>query len=190
MPAGSHTMTQFPTHLPTQFPTGIRTAQAIGLTGAAYLAGNIAAYSFASIPALQTAQAVYSAPASLLAKQWRDMYNAGKTQNPPIAALSAAAFAYLAYAIHSGKGAAATHAVLAPKYAVELYAAAAALTAGIVPWTLAVMRGTNKALQGVADEEGKSDDGEVKELLKRWSVLNAIRGALPLLGAVAGFLAL
>ncbi|KAL4986264.1 hypothetical protein BDW68DRAFT_131156 [Aspergillus falconensis] len=173
-----------------QFPTPIRLAQAAGLTGAAYLAGNIFAYSFATIPALQSSQSKHNAPASLLAKQWSELYARGKAQNPPIAAITAAAFAYLAWSVHSGKSA--TLEVLAPRNAVYLYSAAAALTVGIVPWTLIAMVKTNNALHERAKEAfvvtEKTGD-EVKQLLARWKVLNAIRGVLPLIGGLVGFLA-
>ncbi|KAL4928910.1 DUF1772 domain-containing protein [Aspergillus undulatus] len=174
-----------------QFPTGVRVAQAVGLTGAAYLAGNISAYTFAAIPSLQTSLTSYSAPSTLIAKQWREMYNAGKAQNPPIAILTATAFGYLAYAAHSGKSAALD--VLAPSNAVWLYTAAAAFTMGFVPWTFAAMVGTNKRLmeraEGVSAE--KNWDGEdVLELLGEWKFLNGIRAVLPFVGGVLGFLAI
>ncbi|KAL3429253.1 hypothetical protein BDV09DRAFT_203143 [Aspergillus tetrazonus] len=173
-----------------QFPTPIRLAQAVGLTGAAYLAGNIFAYSFATIPALESSQNKHGAPAALLAKQWSELYARGKAQNPPIAAATAAAFAYLAWSVHSGRSAALQ--VLAPANASYLYSAAAALTVGIVPWTLFAMTKTNDALHERAKEvfvvTEKTAD-EVKELLAKWKVLNAIRGLLPLVGGLVGFLA-
>ncbi|KAL5001742.1 hypothetical protein BDV10DRAFT_182307 [Aspergillus recurvatus] len=173
-----------------QFPAPIRLAQAVGLTGAAYLAGNISAYSFATIPALQASQNRHNAPASLIAKQWSELYARGKAQNPPIAAITAAAFAYLAWSVHSGKSAALE--VLAPKNAVYLYSAAAALSVGIMPWTIFAMMKTNEALHERAKEAfavtEKTGD-EVKELLAKWKVLNAIRAALPLVGGLVGFLA-
>ncbi|KAL4902184.1 hypothetical protein BDW74DRAFT_169671 [Aspergillus multicolor] len=173
-----------------QFPTPIRVAQAVGLTGAAYLAGNIFAYSYATIPALEASAQKHSAPAPLLAKQWSELYARGKAQNPPIAAITAAAFAYLAWSVHSGKSAALE--VLAPKNAVYLYSAAAALTVGIVPWTIFAMTKTNDALHERAAEiyvATEKTGQEVKELFARWRVLNAIRGVLPLVGGLVGFAA-
>ncbi|RDW81574.1 DUF1772 domain-containing protein [Aspergillus mulundensis] len=173
-----------------QYPTPVRLAQALGLTGAAYLAGNIFAYSYATIPALQASAAKHSAPAPLLAKQWSELYARGKAQNPPIAAITAAAFAYLAWTAHSGKSAALD--VLAPRNAVALYSAAAALTVGIVPWTFAAMKGTNDKLHERASEVyavTEKTGQEVGELLSRWKVLNAVRGLFPLVGGLVGFLA-
>ncbi|KAL4860588.1 hypothetical protein BDV12DRAFT_204887 [Aspergillus spectabilis] len=170
--------------------TPIRLAQAVGLTGAAYLAGNIFAYSFATIPALQASQSTHNAPAPLLAKQWSELYARGHAQNPPIAAITATAFMYLAYSMHSEKSAVLN--ALAPKNALYLYSTAAALTVGIVPWTIIAMAKTNNALHERAKDifllSEKTGD-EVKELLARWKVLNAIRGVLPLMGGLVGFLA-
>ncbi|KAL5333729.1 hypothetical protein BJX70DRAFT_380150 [Aspergillus crustosus] len=168
-----------------QYPPGIRAAQAIGLTGAAWLAGNIAGYSLVSIPSLLKSHADHQAPLPLIVKQWRDMYEVGKFQNPPIAVITAAAFSYLAWSVDKRVGVAA----LAPRNAVALYSVAAALTVGIVPWTLAAMKGTNGRLLEkagsvwIVDEERSE---EVKGLLGRWTVLNAIRGLFPLVGAVVG----
>ena len=121
------------------------------------------------------------------------MYNTGKAQNPPIALLTASAFSYLAWTAHSGTSAALD--VLSPKNATWLYAAAAVVTVGIVPWTLAAMRGVNAALAGVAegvgaDVGGEKRSDEVSELLGKWKVLNGVRGVFPLVGAVLGFLAI
>ncbi|KAL4786581.1 hypothetical protein BJX76DRAFT_354946 [Aspergillus varians] len=171
-----------------QYPPSIRAAQAIGLTGAAYLAGNIASYSLVSVPALQTAHSDYKAPLTLIVKQWRALYDRGHAQNPPIAVVAASAFAYLAWSVHKSVAVAA----LAPRNAVALYSAAAALTVGIVPWTFATMIKTNEVLQRRAGEDWIPDEEsseEVEECLGRWRVLNGIRGVFPLVGALVGVLA-
>ncbi|KAL4885448.1 hypothetical protein BJY04DRAFT_134518 [Aspergillus karnatakaensis] len=171
-----------------QYPPSIRAAQVVGLTGAAWLAGNIGGYSFITIPSLLKSHTEHSASLPLIVKQWRDMYEAGKAQNPPIAILTATAFGYLAWSVHKSIAIGA----LAPKNAVALYSAAAALTVGIVPWTLAVMVPTNKKLIGRAESVWVEDEGsvtEVKGLIGKWTVLNTLRGVFPLLGAVVGVLA-
>lgn len=88
--------------------TGIRIAQVVGLTSAAYLAGKaqldahfrsfvdhnpgaIGSISWQSVPAL------LDAPAPLLAKQWKKIFDQGKVVAPPMAAISSAIFGYLAY---------------------------------------------------------------------------------------------
>ncbi|OJI97964.1 hypothetical protein ASPVEDRAFT_24878 [Aspergillus versicolor CBS 583.65] len=173
-----------------QYPPGIRVAQAVGLTGAAYLAGNIASFTLASVPALQTAHTRYQAPLTLIVKQWRDMYEAGHAQNPPIAILAASSFAFLAWSVHRDVAVGA----LAPRNASTLYALAAALTVGIVPWTFATMMGTNRLLLERAGnaawapsgEKGEEEEREVTGALARWRTLNGVRALLPLLGVVAG----
>ncbi|KAL4937042.1 hypothetical protein BDV06DRAFT_203768 [Aspergillus oleicola] len=175
-----------------QFPPGVRAAQAVGLTGAAFLAGNISTYTLSAIPALQVSLSSSPSPSTTtIAKQWRDMYNTGKAQNPPIALLTASAFGYLAWTAHSGKSAALD--VLSPKNATWLYSAAAVVTVAIVPWTLMAMGSVNSALSGVAEGVGANAEkrgDEVDELLNRWKVLNGIRGVMPFVGAVLGFLAI
>ncbi|KAL2844160.1 hypothetical protein BJY01DRAFT_215212 [Aspergillus pseudoustus] len=173
-----------------KFPTGIRVAQAVGLTGAGWLAGNIAGYSLFSVPALITSYHEHNAPLPLIVKQWRDMYSIGKAQNPPIAVITAAAFAYLAWSVRESTT---PLAVLAPRNATALYSAAAALTVAIVPWTLAAMAGTNRQLLDRAGAKGwvPTEEGaeETEDLLYKWTFLNAVRGVFPLVGAVVGYLA-
>ncbi|KAL2818050.1 hypothetical protein BJX63DRAFT_82693 [Aspergillus granulosus] len=173
-----------------KFPTGIRVAQAVGLTGAGWLAGNIACYSLVSIPALITSYHEHNVPLPLIVKQWRDMYNTGKAQNPPIAVLTAAAFAYLAWSVRESTT---PLAVLAPKNATALYSAAAALTVAIVPWTLAAMAGTNRKLLDRAGAKSwiptEEAAEETEDLLHTWTFLNAVRGVFPLVAGVVGYLA-
>lgn len=61
----------------------------------------------------------------------------------------------------------------------------------IVPFTIVFMGATNARLLGLAKkgELSVSERSEGEALLRRWGWLNAVRGMLPLAGAVlAGFL--
>jgi membrane protein YqaA with SNARE-associated domain len=53
------------------------------------------------------------------------------------------------------------------------------------------MMGTNRSLQAKvgAKDEVETTRTEVESLLERWGVLNALRGGLPLVGAVVAVLA-
>jgi hypothetical protein len=156
-----------------------------------FLPGNIASLSLISIPALTKSQD--SIPPRILAKQWNDLYDLGRTQNPPIAGVTAASFSYLAWSVRPGT----SLRLLAPRNAMQLYAAAAVFTLGIVPYTLLTMNSTNNKLivkAGKVDVNGKGlegtgDNKEVGELLRKWQGLNGIRSVIPLLGVVAGFMA-
>lgn len=53
--------------------------------------GAIGSISWQSVPAL------LDAPAPLLAKQWKKIFDQGKVVAPPMAAISSAIFGYLAY---------------------------------------------------------------------------------------------
>ncbi|RHZ48587.1 DUF1772 domain-containing protein [Aspergillus thermomutatus] len=172
---------------PPAFPPAFRTAQVLGLTGAAWLSGNILSLSMITTPALLQSLHEKQATPSTAAKLWANIYTCGKTQNPPIAAATAAVFFYLAWSVREGTALS----LLTARNSGLLYGVAGVLTGGIIPFTLACMMGTNRSLEakvGSKDEiEGTRTD--VETLLRRWGVLNAVRGALPLVGAVVGVLA-
>ncbi|KAH1339533.1 hypothetical protein KXV68_004772 [Aspergillus fumigatus] len=169
------------------FPTAFRAAQILGLTGAAWLSGNIFSLSFIPNPALiQTLHEKQVTPSAAV-RLWAGIYSAGKTQNPPIAAATAAVFFYLSWSVRDGT---ALSLVAAPNSSF-LYAVSGLLTVGIVPYTFAFMMGTNRSLEA---KVGSKDDSEatrteVESLMERWGVLNAVRGAFPLVGAVVAAVA-
>ena len=130
------------------------------------------------MPSLARSKAVDKVPSTILIKQWRHIYEAGKSQNPPVAASSSAAFLYLAWAVRQRS----TNPQL-PLY----YGTAAALTLAIVPFTLLIMAPTNnKLIQHSTREldDTKSDDVEIDQLMSQWSTMNAFRSLLPLTGGL------
>ncbi|GKZ63366.1 hypothetical protein AnigIFM60653_007614 [Aspergillus niger] len=166
------------------YPPGYRIALAVGLSGAAWLSGNIAALSLIAVPALANARDEKSVPPGTVVKLWNKIYDAGKSQNPPVAATTAAAFLYLAWSVHPRSP---TTYNLA-----GLYTAAAVLTVSIVPYTILMMRPTNNALIKLAKSRGELTATEVaqsNDLLGRWVVLNGIRSLLPLVGGVVAITA-
>ncbi|KAK2740999.1 hypothetical protein FQN55_008554 [Onygenales sp. PD_40] len=175
----------------TTYPAGFRVAQAVGLTGAAWLSGNIATYSLSPVPSLLTSAPEAHLSPSAVAKIWRSFYDRGKTQNPPIAVVTAASFFYLGWSVRTG----APLFRKAAENASTLYYIAGLLTVGMVPYTLAVMMGTNnklaekaKAVEAEpAKAMGKGDEVEV--LANRWIYLNGVRSLFPLAGALVGFCA-
>lgn len=108
------------------------------------------------------------------------MFSRGKAQNPPIAAVTAASFSYLAWTLRSVRGNKA-----------GLYGVAAVMTVGVVPWTLLLMNSTNQRLIAKADSATveKGDEKEVEDLLKKWGTLNGLRSLLPLVGSAAAVFA-
>lgn len=115
------------------------------------------------------------------------MYEAGKTQNPPIAAATASAFTYVAWSVRRNP----TLFVSAAYGGFGMYTVAAVLTLSIVPYTIAAMKNTNNALLELADSKGDllTSRAEVERLLDRWITLNWIRSLLPLAGGLAGIAA-
>ncbi|RDW59114.1 hypothetical protein BP5796_12038 [Coleophoma crateriformis] len=167
----------------------LQIARAVGIAGAAWLSGNIAALSLISVPALNTSHAQDSVSLSTITHAWKHTYAKGKSQNPPVAAVVATSFAYLAWASHR----------LRAGRSMQLYSIAALLTIGIVPYTILTMSSTNnkllaKSKKASSDAEitravSPAEDKETSDLLKKWTFLNGIRSTMPLLGAAAAALA-
>ena len=125
------------------------------------------------------------------------MYDHGSVQNPPIAAVVAGSFYYLTWQVRSKP---AVYERLVGSNDQWFYCGAAFLTLGIVPWTLVAMLKTNAALETIAggdatittkdETTGEDDvvhtvsDDEFDGLVRRWQVLNAIRGVFPLVGGL------
>ncbi|EAU34341.1 conserved hypothetical protein [Aspergillus terreus NIH2624] len=111
-------------------------------------------------------------PTELAVKTWRNMYQRGHAQNPPIAAATTTCFLYCAWAVRGGT----SLAPLTPRNAPVLYCAAAALTLAIVPYTLAAMMPTNSALIAKADakELGAQESSEAVPLLQKWTSLDYV----------------
>lgn len=146
--------------------------------------GNIAALSLIAVPALTNAQEEKEVSPGTAVKLWKKIYDAGKSQNPPVAATTAAAFLYLAWSARPG--------IRTTYNPAGLYTAAAILTVSIVPYTIVTMRPTNNALIKLAKSQADLTAADVLQsngLLGRWMVLNGIRSLLPLVGGVVAITA-
>ncbi|PYH87001.1 DUF1772-domain-containing protein [Aspergillus uvarum CBS 121591] len=190
-------------------PLAYRTAQAIGFTGAAWLSGNIASQSLITIPALlaidpdpdpdptPTDHPNHMTATLTTLQIWKRIYTASSTQNPPVAAGTAAAFVYLAWTVARAVEPPLLLQVLSSSSRISgyagpgwWYAAAAVLTVGVVPYTAVVMRGTNwREREREKGAEAEAEAESTSGLLKRWAVLNAVRSLLPLVGGLCGFAA-
>lgn len=121
---------------------------------------------------LSTSSAVL--PSQILAQQWAGIYNKGKVLGPQMAAVSLLGYGYLMYdRSRQSRG-------------WGKYVGAAALTVGIVPFTVLFMDATNQALLGVAAGGASLSSEAVRELLEKWKVLNLVRSLFPLAGALLG----
>ncbi|KAK4205174.1 hypothetical protein QBC40DRAFT_271202 [Triangularia verruculosa] len=140
----------------------------------AFTTGLSLTYSTVVTPLLLTS------PTPLMLQQWKKMFLAGSTHMPPLSIISAVSFFYLA--------------AKSPAHR-NLWSTAGGLTLGIIPYTLALMMGTNNELlkrEGELTARAKtsgavvvseSEEKGAKELVDRWGVLNLGRTAM-LLGAV------
>jgi len=157
----------------------LRIAQGFGITASAFLTGYMSGCTILTIgPLLQS-------PTPLILRQWQALYDKGKATAPVIATVAALAHSYSAYSTSAR-----------PSAAWKLYTLAAALTFGIAPYTLTVMKNVNGKLAAKNKETAElsaTDDvvevglgGEsAKALVDWWGTLNLIRASGPLLGAVA-----
>ncbi|KAI0162975.1 hypothetical protein BJ166DRAFT_525022 [Pestalotiopsis sp. NC0098] len=110
-----------------------------------------------------------SAPRDVLLHQWHLAYTLGKSYMPPAAGAIAASYLGAAYySPNEWRG----------------FAAAAALTVGIVPFTLLLIMPTVRALEGMLGDgrDGKEADAEAREVMQSWSRWNFARAMLPLVG--------
>lgn len=163
----------------TDSPLPIRLAQTLGLTTSLILGGANLALSIQLVPRL------LDSPTPLLLRQWHAAYLQGKRAFPPFALLSSLSYFYLAY-----KGDALDGNRIG-------YLVAGLLTVGIVPYTFAVMGGTNRKLIEKREEIGAlgSQDTVVEiglknesahALLDWWGVLNLGRGVMLSAAGVLG----
>ncbi|KAK0669360.1 hypothetical protein QBC41DRAFT_320101 [Cercophora samala] len=121
-----------------------------------------------------------TSPTPLMLQQWKKVFLTGKTHMPPLSILSAIGFFYLA--------------AKSPAHR-NLWTTAGGLSVGVIPYTLALMMGTNNALlKREADLTARvktsgavvvseSEEKGAKELVDWWGVLNLGRTGM-LLGAV------
>ncbi|KAE8382357.1 hypothetical protein BDV26DRAFT_253837 [Aspergillus bertholletiae] len=167
-------------------PFCVRLAQVVGIVGAGWLSGSLSAFSCNIIPGLLHSRREDHYPASSLLKQWRHFSEKEKAQSPSTVAVSAAAFAYLAWSGRPGTP-------LATPSSFTWYCAAAALTLASIPFTFLAMSTTNRALLQKARCDAESinkEHEEVDRLVHRWSILNGVHSLLPFLGCVAGVMAI
>jgi hypothetical protein len=158
--------------------------QAIGLTSTGILTGLSISYTSQFTPLLRFPATAL--PTSTLLTHWRRQYRTGAQTMPALAlggSLALLASSYNSYLLYANPTV--VYSPLAGQW--KGFAAAAALCLGIVPYTLGVMLGTNKALFALeeAARSGKGVDGvAVKTLLARWARLNAGRAVMLGLSAV------
>lgn len=106
-----------------------------------------------------------------LLEQWRAIYLNGHIKGPAIAITISAAMAVIAGLKYQDGAAAETSMV------------AAMATAGIVPYTWIVMDRVNRTLHSLA-AGANSEPTDARKLVVTWSRMNAVRGALPLIGGL------
>ncbi|KAL2155008.1 hypothetical protein VTH82DRAFT_3684 [Thermothelomyces myriococcoides] len=177
-----------------------RLAQATGLLLGTLSAGANLTLSVFLVPRL------LESPTPLMLQQWGRTYRRGAATVPFAAGLAAASYAYLSYYYYHHH-----HTSLGLLTRARAYLAAAALTVGIVPYTLAVMGRTNRGLnqmeravdqaaaaakEASAESEKEEEEDVVgveeesaKRLVDWWGVLNLGRGVMLLAGSICGLVA-
>ncbi|KAF2680414.1 hypothetical protein K458DRAFT_421641 [Lentithecium fluviatile CBS 122367] len=159
-------------------PASFLIAQAVGITASTYLLGTNASLSFISVPALMMA------PAPLAARQWKKVFDTGKTIGISLSIVSALSTAYVAY--HQDTS----------SLPFKLNLAATILFPSIVPFTIFVIGPINDKLMEKAQslasssledkgvEAGVTSSETVNALLDKWATRNLARAAITGLGAI------
>ncbi|KAI4721819.1 hypothetical protein E4T48_01909 [Aureobasidium sp. EXF-10727] len=164
-------------------------AKIVGLTSAAWLSGNISALSLISLPAIANIKQDSTLSNAHAVRLWEQTFRRGASQNPPIALGGAISLGFLAWSLRNLRTTTAVGVRHSP-----LFVLAAVSTIAIVPFTLVFMKNTNNKLLEYAarakkDELSVTETEDVDALLRRWTLLNSVRGLLPLAGAVAACIA-
>ena len=164
-----------------QLDTPLRIAQVLGITLSSFWAGATVSISTFLIPHL------ISAPSSQAVTSWARMFNLGKFMAPPISLAAATSFGYIAYSLPTSTP---------NRDKVFWRYVTAAVFSGAVPfYTATFMQSTNGALlreaakvagEGGGKAVGTIGEAGVSELLRKWSVLNNLRGSLLIVSACIG----
>ncbi|KAH8840749.1 hypothetical protein MCOR27_009062 [Pyricularia oryzae] len=163
-------------------PSTIKAVQVASLFTIAASSGAKLGLSIFAVPRL------LESPGPLMLQQWDRMFVSGRAILPAADVLSALGFSYLAYSRVFGERTA------------KMYALAAALSVGIVPYTFLVMSRTNNKLRrraeltksmSITDESLES--AEVRQgdkfLVDHWGVLNLGRTAMLAAAGLVGLYA-
>ncbi|KAK3309664.1 uncharacterized protein B0T15DRAFT_488377 [Chaetomium strumarium] len=128
-------------------------------------------------------------PRGVMLTQWLRTYTLGATTMPFATAVTAAAYVWLGLKTPG-----------IPLARSRMYLAAAGLTVGIIPYTVAFMGGTNGRLKEMEKEansvqanvpspEVRAEERSAKALVDWWGMLNLGRAAMLISGAVCGLVA-
>ncbi|KAK4100642.1 hypothetical protein N658DRAFT_497089 [Parathielavia hyrcaniae] len=140
-------------------------------------------------------------PTPLMLAQWQRTYQLGASTMPLAGAVSAAAYFWLGLRGGGGVSGMIGGGGGGVSRGGGLYLAAGALTAGIMPYTILVMGGTNGRLKALREKvgAGAKEEGEVvvaeeeersaKWLVDYWGMLNLGRAGLLIAGTVCGLVA-
>ncbi|KAJ4993968.1 DUF1772 domain-containing protein [Stagonosporopsis vannaccii] len=146
--------------------------------------GTITSLSLVSVPAIVQSVQTAALPPLHAARLWRATFEAGFALAPPVAVVTASSLVFAGWTARSQWY---SRSVSAGRRGGANWSfVAAALTVGIVPFTILFMKETNERLLEFAAREGltRAEEGEVVEFLGRWKVLNGVRGMLPFVAAV------
>ncbi|KAK0260572.1 hypothetical protein B0A54_15041 [Friedmanniomyces endolithicus] len=158
----------------------IRVAQVLGLTSTAFLAGKVFASSFTAVPAM------LHAPAPLLAKQFKTVFDSDIYVNSIASVVATGVFSFFAY---RDPNPGSRHQVL--------YTTAAALIAAAVPYSFIFLHPisrqllqrandlANTSLTDTAAESGIAKEETTHVLVDRWATLNLGRSLLCCVAALS-----
>ncbi|KAK0939727.1 hypothetical protein LTR29_008721 [Friedmanniomyces endolithicus] len=158
----------------------IRVAQVLGLTSTAFLAGKVFASSFTAVPA------ILHAPAPLLAKQFKTVFDSDIYVNSIASVVGTGVFSFFAY---RDPNPGSRHQIL--------YTTAAALIAAAVPYSFMFLQPisrqllqraddfANTSLTDTAAESSLAEEETTHVLVDRWATLNLGRSLLCCVAALS-----
>ncbi|KAK4238115.1 hypothetical protein C8A03DRAFT_15409 [Achaetomium macrosporum] len=165
-------------------PTSLRLTQGTALFLSSFTSGVSLTLSTFMVPRL------LESPRNIMLTQWLRTFTLGASTVPFATAVTAAAYVWLGLKTPG-----------ITLFRSRLYLAAAGLTVGIVPYTIAFMGGTNGRLKEMQKEANAvqlelpspevraEEEKSAKALVDWWGVLNLGRAVMLISGAVCGLVA-
>jgi hypothetical protein len=131
--------------------------------------------------------AFLEASASTALNQFDPIYQIGKVSTPPSCIFTAATFFYLSYCNHPSI----SHSLIESRNGWKGYFVAGACAGMVLLFTYIVLENTSQELLHFEHKNDKSLDEEgntrVDMLLRRWKILNLVRGGIFVASAIIGF---
>ncbi|KAK9438395.1 hypothetical protein VB005_07955 [Metarhizium brunneum] len=147
---------------------------ALGTASSIFVSGSIFAFSLGGVSTARLAAEATSSP-ELASRYWLNVYQKCHYVGTPMVLFSTACFAWLRYQTHR-----------------NVFLAAAASCASLIPYTIAILSGPEEILFAALDTRKGERSPEVVEVCKaivQWGNVNIFRAVFPLVGGLVALAA-